>query len=211
DILFNYLNDSSSKKKICNQLNVPHDKKIILYAPTWEVGLFPFGNNEYRKFEKLCKFCESRNIVLILRQHPYIKVGKRKIKKIIKKYKMIYSFDVKKQPSVMELLAITDILITDLSSIATDFFLTKKPIIFMDVYRDYFRSTGAGKFIPLKYRAGEIINTEDELYNAIDITLKEGNRFEKEQKKALEIIHGNVDGKASERVAKVVEKTMREN
>ncbi|MFW6121218.1 MAG: CDP-glycerol glycerophosphotransferase family protein [Petrotogales bacterium] len=211
DKLLNYLKDDSSKKKICDKLDIPYNRKIILYAPTWEVELFPFGKGEYKGFEKLCKFCESKNVVLILRQHPYISGNKGEIKKILKKYNMVYSFSVDIQPRIMDLLAVADVLITDLSSIATDFFLTKKPIVFMDVYKDYFIKSGAGSFIPLEYRAGEIIKTEGGLYDAMRIILEKGNRFEKEQAKALKKIHGDVDGRASERVTEVIEKILEED
>jgi len=76
-----------------------------------------------------------------------------------------------KEPDTMKLLAITDILITDWSSIYTDYFFTKRPIIF---------------------------------YVSLRTVLAKGNRHKEEQERLLKIAHGNVDGKASERVAKVI-------
>jgi len=109
----------------------------------------------------------------------------------------------------MKLLAITDILITDWSSIYTDFFLTKRPIIFLEINKEYFTKIRGKPEVPPEYRAGEIVHNSEEFYEALEFVLKHGNRFEKEQEKLLKIIHGDVDGKASERVVKLIEELLK--
>jgi len=202
DTLHKYL--KATRETLLEEMGIKNGKKVILYAPTFDVGLWPWGD-PYKEFEKLCTFCKENDLILILRLHPYAKIRKKELKKIIKKYDNIYWLDMPKEPDIMKLLAISDMLITDWSSIYTDYFLAKRPIIYFEVDKDFY-TKGRGKpEIPPEYRAGEIVHNNEEFYNALKIVLEKGNRFKKEQEKLLEIIHGHVDGKASERVAKVIE------
>jgi len=202
DMLYNYL--ETPKEKLLQEIGIENNRKIILYAPTYDVGLWPWGD-VYVEFEKLCRFCNETKLVLILRLHPYAKIKKAKLKRIIKEYGNVYWLDMPKEPDTMKLLAIADILVTDWSSIYTDYFLTKRPIIYLEVNKEYFTKIRGAGDIPPEYRAGEIVHNNEEFYEALKTVLKEGNRFEKEQEKLLKIIHGKVDGKASERVLNVIE------
>jgi len=205
DFLYNYL--KMPKEKLLEEIGIKNGKKIILYAPTFDIGLWPWGD-AYKEFEKLCKFCMENNLILILRLHPLAKINKRKLKKLIEKYENVYWIDMSKEPDTMKSLAITDILITDWSSIYTDYFLTKRPIIYLEVNPEYFTKIRGKGGVPPEYRAGEIVHNNKEFYEALNIVLKEGNRHQKKQEELLKIIHGNVDGKASERVAKVIEELL---
>ena len=208
DTLHKYL--KLPKQKLARSVGIkkPHNK-IILYAPTAEIGLWPW-NDPYEEFEELCRFCKKNNLTLILRLHPYTykKVKKIRIKKIIENYDNVYWLDMPREPDTMKLLAIADILITDWSSIYTDYFLTGRPIIYLDVEKERFFSKKGKSEIPPEYRAGEIVHNSEEFYKALEFVLEHGNRFAEEQEKLLKIIHGNVDGKASERVTKVIEELL---
>ncbi len=203
DYLYDYL--KMPKEKLLEEIGIKNGRKIILYAPTFDIGLWPWGD-AYEEFEKLCKFCKENNLILILRLHPLAKVKKRKIKKIIKKYDNVCWLDMPKEPDTMKLLAITDILITDWSSIYTDYFLTKRPIIYIEINKDFFTRERGKPEVPPEYRAGEIVRNNEEFYEALKLVLKEGNRHKDKQEELLRIIHGNVDGKSTERVIEVIEK-----
>lgn len=202
DTLYKYL--KKPKEKLLKEVRIKNSRKIILYAPTYDVGLWPWGN-AYKEFEKLCKFCKENDLLLILRLHPYTKIKKRKIKRIIKKYENVYQLDMSIEPDTMKLLAIADILITSWSSIYTEYLLTKRPTIHLGVDEEYFTKTRGKSEVPPEYRSGEIACNNEEFYDALNIVLKEGNRFIEEQEKFLKIIHGDIDGKASERVIEVME------
>ena len=204
DRLYRYLR--MHKKNLLNDvgIKVKDGKKIILYAPTYDTGLWPWGD-PYGEFERLCKFCKENNLILILRLHPYAKVNRNKLRRIVKRYDNVYWLDMSEEPDTMKLLAIADILITDWSSIYTDYFLTKRPIIYLEVSPEFFTQKRGKPEIPPEYRAGEIVHNNEEFYKALEFVLEHGNRFAEEQEKLLKIIHGNVDGKASERVIRVIE------
>ena len=203
DTLNNYL--MKSRKKLLEELKIKYDdKKIVLYAPTFDVGLWPWGD-QYKGFEELCKFCKENNLILILRLHPLAKVNRMRIRKILKRYDNVYWMDMPTEPDTMKLLAIADILITDWSSIYTDFFLTRRPIVYLETEPDYYLKERGKSQVPPEFRAGEISKNNREFFQALRNILNKGNRYYGEQKKLFEIIYGKVDGKASERVVKVIQ------
>ena len=107
-------------------------------------------------------------------------------------------------PDVTELLIVTDVLITDWSSIAFDFMLTKKPIIYIDT-PDPFN----GKFwFKAEDRVGKIAKNERELIASIADALTNPKTFMKSYSKKLQsILHKAFtyrDGKSTERVVEII-------
>jgi len=205
DTLNNYL--MKSKESLLDELNIKDGKRIVLYAPTFDVGLWPW-EDQYKGFEELCKFCKENNLILILRLHPLAKVSKMRIRRILKRYDDVYWLDMSIEPDTMKLLAVADILITDWSSIYTDFFLTGRPIVYMETEPDYYLKERGKSQVPPEFRAGEVSKNDREFFQALRNILKKGNRYSGKQKKLFEIIYGRVDGKASERVAKVIQQVI---
>ena len=207
DTLFTHLQNDSIREKFYKKYDI--HGKITLYAPTWDCGLWGWGD-QYNQFERLCLFCKKNDLTLILRLHPLAKINRRNLSKIVDKYDVLW-LDMHKESETMKLLAVSDIVITDWSSISTDFLLTKRPIIFLEVNREYFTKTRGEPEVPPEYRAGEIVLDNEERYDALDIVLTKGNRFESKQDKCLSLLHGNVDGKASRRVLIIIEELLKNN
>jgi len=202
DLLYKYI--KMKKEKLLDELAIEKRKKIILYAPTYDIGLWPW-DDQYKEFEELCKYCQEKNLQLILRLHPYAKVNRNKIKKIVNSFNNIYWLDMVNEPDTMKLLAVSDILLTDWSSIYTDFLLTKRPIIHLETNTIFFTKERGKPEVPPSFRAGEITSNKKEFYQTLNLVLEKGNRYKKEQEKLLNIIHGRVDGNSSERIIKIIE------
>lgn len=200
DTLFTHLHDESIRDEFCKKYNIK--EKIILYAPTWDCGLWGWGD-QYNQFERLCSFCRKKDITLILRLHPLAKISRRKLRKIVNKYDVLW-LDMHKESGTMKLLAVSDIVITDWSSISTDFLLTKRPVIYLEANKEYFTKTRGEPEVPLECRAGEVVLNSEEFYAALEKVLAKGNRFEKKQKEFLKLLHGDVDGKSSARVVNII-------
>ena len=205
DTLYVYLQQNSIKDDFCKKYNI--NSKVLLYAPTWDRGLWGWSKT-YEDFEKLCIFCKKSGLTLILRLHPLTKINKQKLRKIVRKYSVLW-LDMDREPDTMKLLAVTDILITDWSSISIDFLLTKRTVIYLEVDKEYFTKTRGEPEVLPEYRTGEIVFNNDEFYEALNIVLEKGNRYEKEQEKVLVKMQGNVDGKSSERVVNVIEEAIK--
>jgi len=206
DFLYRYLN--IPRKYLLRELSIREGRKIILYAPTFDVGLWPWGD-EYKGFEELCRFCKERKLTLIIRLHPLAKVSKRKLRKIVKKYPNVHLYDMAKEPDTMKLLAVADILITAWSSIDNEFFLTERPIIYLEKDKEFFVERRGKMKIPIEYRAGEVVSNVEEFYKALERVLARGNAHKEKQRRLLKLLHGRVDGKATERVVQIIEDYLR--
>ena len=89
------------------------------------------------------------------------------------------------------------------------FSLTKRTVIYLELDKEYFTKTSGEPEVLPEYRIGEIVFNNDEFYEALNIVLEKGNRYEKEQEKVLVKMQGNVDGKSSARVVNVIEEAIK--
>lgn len=124
----------ASQEKLKEYLNehygVPADKKIVTYAPTWRDSLEKKNKSWEFDFEfslDLQKMKEALgdDYVIILRMHHLTKVN---FNAEIGDLDFVY--DLSEMGDVTPLLAASDILITDYSSIFFDFAVTKRDILF---------------------------------------------------------------------------------
>src|SRR5690606_28064040 len=115
-------------KTVKNKLHIPKNKKVILYAPTFRDNqtlqknkfYFDINLDMHKMKEKL-----GEDYVLLLRMHVIVK-NKIEIDETLQSF----VYDVSNYPDIQELLLITDILITDYSSVMFDFANTEKPMLF---------------------------------------------------------------------------------
>lgn len=128
DILF----DEEYKTKIINKMEtvIPNikGKKVILFAPTFRgsghhTAHYPFFKID---FQRLAKYCKDNNAIVLFKMHPFVK-NKLKIPNKFKKYFL----DISELREVNDLLFITDILISDYSSLIYEFAVFKKPMLFL--------------------------------------------------------------------------------
>jgi CDP-glycerol glycerophosphotransferase len=146
------------------QIDIPEDKKVMFYCPTWRNAKYkmPFMLDIARLKEKF-----GQDYVLLIRAH----VGKHDwIDADGKPFDINDDFviDVGQYPNISELYLASDIFITDYSSAVFDFALTKKPVIlFAYDLEDYKQNTG----FCIDYEnemPGPIVFNNDELIDAIE-------------------------------------------
>lgn len=162
DYLFNYT--PSDERSVREKLNLPEDKKVILYAPTWR-------DNEYHEVGKY-KFNLKMDLdqmrvqlgdeyIIILRLH-YLIADKLDLQEYND-----FVYDASNHSDIRELYIISDILITDYSSVFFDFGNLKRPIIFYAYDIDMYRDTLRGFYFdyengvpgPITTNTKELINT----------------------------------------------------
>ncbi len=123
DLFFDNMKKKQITNNFLNENQFLRDKKIILYAPTFRDGEIEHFNLNLN-LEEIYKELHQEYIFLI-KLHPAVR---NKIN-YLKQYSD-FIFDYSLYPNVNELLLITDILITDYSSIPFEFCLLNKPMIF---------------------------------------------------------------------------------
>ncbi|WML47808.1 CDP-glycerol glycerophosphotransferase family protein [Neobacillus sp. PS3-34] len=123
------------RKKICNRLSIPNGCKVVLYAPTFrnEGNLDVYKLDYSQILEKLKRKFGGEWLCLV-KLHPHL------ISKSIGLQENHQIKDVTKYDDIQELLSITDVLISDYSSLIFDFSITKRPcFLYVPDYLDYIK------------------------------------------------------------------------
>lgn len=202
DFLINYTDEDV--KRIKKELKIEDtNKKIILYAPTYrdnqhsvKVG---YTYETKVDFDKLREEL-SDNYIILFRAHWLVAQSFD-----FEKYKD-FVIDVSNYDDINELYIVSDMLITDYSSVFFDYANLKRPILFymydLKEYRDDIR----GFYLETNELPGKIIEEEKELIKEIKLIT---NQFEytNKYKKFNERFNYLDDGQASKRVVeKIFEK-----
>lgn len=134
DIFFR--NDHLIRREILDKLNIPCNSKIVLYAPTFrkDDSLEVYNLNYSLIMKKLnSKF--GGDWFFIVRLHPHL---------LSKSSQLAFGenvIDVTKYDDIQELLSISDILISDYSSVIFDFSLTRRPcFLYIPDVADYVKN-----------------------------------------------------------------------
>ena len=193
DYLYNY--NEECIEQIKESLKIPKDKKVILYAPTWRDNQHQTGVGYTYKIEvdfDLLKKELGEEYIILFRAHYFVTNSFD-----FEKYKG-FVYNVSEIDDINELYIISDILITDYSSVFFDFANLKRPIIFFMYDIEQYQNEVRGFYINLDELPGAIVSNEDELIEEI----KKAESFEYNQKYRLFNQKFNLldDGKASKRV-----------
>ncbi|MBQ0140050.1 MAG: CDP-glycerol glycerophosphotransferase family protein [Kurthia sp.] len=196
DVLTNHTPQQA--EKIRQSLNIPKDKKVILYAPTWRDDQF-FKKGKYRfefQFDlNKMKQQYGDDFVLVVRMH-YL---------VAENFDFAaydgFIIDASNYYDIADLYLISDVLITDYSSVFFDYASLNRPIIFymydLDDYRDRLR----GFYFDIESEApGKIVKTEDDLFVELTRATTEGHVDEAQFKRFAERFCSWEDGHATERV-----------
>ena len=191
DYYFENHNLEKLKEDFSKKFGINTNKKIILYAPTFREEK---KYNDVFNFLDLKKFNEvlGGDYVLALRLHPKIKDFYKENIESSEEY-----IDCSDYPSEQELMMLSDILITDYSSIMIEFGILNKPIIFFVYDLDNYLQTERGFYYDFKKTVpGKLVYDSDELINAI-----KNNDFDKDKIPSfIKTQFDVIDGKSSKRV-----------
>ena len=196
DTTKNLSKDKQKQKAILKSLNITNNKKNILYAPT-------FRDTDLNK-EKVSipieKLQELEDYNIIIRLHPQIRTKVEE--SIFNKTNFINGCNY---PDASELLTITDILITDYSSIFYEYLILNRPIIFYPYdYQEYINIRGGFYIDYQKELPGPICYSEEQLLNTITNIDTINNKYKTKRDKFNKKYNRLSDGKASERFVKAL-------
>lgn len=199
DFLYNYT--KQEEEKIKEKLGLQHNhKKIILYAPTYrgdshEAGV-GYVYQEEVNFEKLRQNL-GNDYIILFRPHYFIANSFN-----FEKYKG-FVYDVSNIDDINDLYIISDLLITDYSSVFFDYANLKRPMIFHMYDLEHYRDESNGFYIDLKELPGRITRTDNELIEEIQRISKEFT-YDEKYKKFNEKYNYLEDGQASKRVINTI-------
>ncbi|MEN1937222.1 CDP-glycerol glycerophosphotransferase family protein [Paenibacillus sp. 102] len=164
DYLYTH-NHSAYIKEVKKKLNLPLDKKVILYAPTWRDDQFDeTGKYTFDLQLDLSYLQENlgKDYIVLLRMHYLVMSDFH-----LSKYEQ-FAYDVSKHIDINELYLLADMLITDYSSVFFDYANLRKPIIFYTYDLASYRDKLRGFYFQFGEEApGPLVMTTEEVVAAV--------------------------------------------
>ncbi|MGW2343045.1 bifunctional glycosyltransferase/CDP-glycerol:glycerophosphate glycerophosphotransferase [Streptomyces sp. NPDC001661] len=151
-------------EEVRRRLGLPEGKRVVLYAPTWRDHL-AYGPGKYRLDFRVDLEDARRRLgddhILLVRRHPNVidpvpGAGDG------------FIWDVTDYSDMADLMLITDVMVTDYSSLMFDFANTGRPMLFFTYDLDHYRDTLRGFYFDFEQQApGPLLPTSEELVAAI--------------------------------------------
>lgn len=199
DYLFNYKKEDIDKIK--KLLKLPKDKKVILYAPTFRDNQHTSGvgytYNLGINFDKMQKEL-SKDYIILFRTHYFVSNSFD-----FSKYER-FIYDVSKYDDINDLYIISDLLITDYSSVFFDFANLKKPMIFYMYDLDDYKNNLRDFYFDLSILPGPIVKQENDLIKEIKNIDNYDELYHDKYIKFNKKFNYLDDGKSTERVVEVI-------
>ncbi|MFW9942041.1 MAG: CDP-glycerol glycerophosphotransferase family protein [Candidatus Thorarchaeota archaeon] len=193
DILVNYATETYFEIK--RSLNIEKNNEVLLYAPT---------QRRYERkspldesfFKKLDTFLINENKVMLFKPHP----NSEKIN--LDRYTNIKSVEPKFD--IMDLLVISDLLITDYSSVFFDFLITKRPIIFFAYDLEEYKMKRGLYFDYETFVPGPIVKTGDELLLKLKTLSQWTKDFEVKRNIVVDTYTKYSDGNSNKKIIEIL-------
>ena len=182
--------------KLYKLLPQAKEKKIILFAPTFRGRVAHATSPDC--FD-VAAFCEafSDEYLLLFKHHPNVKVRPE----IPKEYSE-FAFDFTDSMAIDELLCVSDICISDYSSLVFEYSLFERPMIFFAYDLDEYFDWRGFYYDYFELAPGPICKTNEEM---IDYIRHIDERFERDKVVAFrEKFMASCDGHATERIKDIV-------
>lgn len=196
DRLFHYT--EQDVQDIRNKIGIPDGKKVILYAPTYRDNVRTRQGSGYiydphLDFQRLRQELGD-DYVILFRAHYFIAnhFDFHKFRGFV--------YDVTDKEDIEDLYIISDLLITDYSSVLYDYANLGRPMVFymydLPDYRDEIR----GFYLSLDEFPGEIARTAEELIHAIREPKDVSEKYKTFQKKFNPLDDGEAAKRVTERI-----------
>lgn len=163
DVLINH--DDSYASQIKEKLGIDKNKKVVLYAPTWRDNEYVRSDYYTAKLHLDLNEMEKRfgdKAVLLIRTH-YLIANNLDLKE------NSFAFDVSDYQDINDLYIVSDLLITDYSSVFFDYANLKKPMIFYAYDLEEYAGEIRGFYFDYTKEApGPILTKEEQVYDEIN-------------------------------------------
>ncbi|MCR5324648.1 MAG: bifunctional glycosyltransferase family 2 protein/CDP-glycerol:glycerophosphate glycerophosphotransferase [Lachnospiraceae bacterium] len=189
-------------EELREKLGIPKYKKTILYAPTWRDDEY-YGKGKYKFELKLDLEAMRKELsdeyVVLLRTHYFIAdaldlTGLEG-----------FAFNFSKYNDITDLYLISDIIITDYSSVFFDYSNLKRPMLFYTYDLEKYRDVLRGFYIDIEEELpGPLLFTTEEVIDAIKNIDAVNAKYADKYAVFYERYCGWEDGHAAENVAKKV-------
>jgi CDP-glycerol glycerophosphotransferase len=187
----------SQIKSLKAKLMLPSDKKILLYAPTWRDDQKQEGKGFIYQppinFEYLKQRLENEYIILF-RAHNLISNSFD--------FDRLGGFvrDVSKVDDINELYAVSDVLMTDYSSVFFDYGNLQRPMIFYMYDIEHYTQGLRGFYLDLRDLPGDVVKTKEEVADILSRLPAYAKKYNIKLRKFHDTFNPLDDGSATARV-----------
>jgi len=200
DVLFDGISTKQEElfcdMKVYNMIK-SKEKIVIVYAPTFRT----YGFNDFPiDFNTFNKFLEKINAIFIIKLHNQIYAD-------LNHYIFETASDCKniilhnRDNDIYPVLNKTDLLISDYSSIAYDFLILNKPMLFFTYDKQrYVKTRGEFSFDYDEFTPGMQVETQNELENEIYNIFNGIDSYKDKRLKLLNYYYDFIDNKSSQRI-----------
>lgn len=209
-----FKSNNKNQNKLIENLSLNNYNNVFLWMPTFRLSKNKDLSEDYfdsktglpilyqeKEIEQFNEILKQQNSICIFKVHHLqakLNVFKRKYSNII-----IFNDEMLEKLGLQlyEFIKLTTCLITDYSSISTDYMLLNHPIIFtMDDYEEYRNSRGFSIDDPSQYFAGYHVYDKRQLISAVQEVAEGKDVYLEQRKEILPILHSHIDGNASLRI-----------
>lgn len=197
--------DSDTKSRISaikNSLGIKENEKILLYAPTFrkDEGL-QYYNVQYDFLQEKLQQKYGENWKILVRLHPHLL---NHSKELLGQSPVI---DVTRYDDIQELLLISDMLLTDYSSLMFDYAPSLRPCLLYTPDLESYQQQDRQLYFQIGELPFPICRTNEEIMHTIN-TLCETD-YQQHISSFMQEVGSFEDGHASERVIKRIEQWMK--
>ncbi len=186
----------TDKDELRRRLGIPENKKVILFAPTWRG-----------------QYVARNTVPETLGYHQYLTDNlHEEYFVLVKFHTMVYPFlndealavSAPRDVDTNELLAITDVLVTDYSGIFFDFLITGNPVIFFTPDREAYSQEKTGFYLDIQRLPGPICDRIEDVVDCVQRVDAVRNRYAERYEEFRSRFVSADDGRACERVVDLV-------
>ncbi len=202
DELVNNKNNQKLQDELKEKIVGKKSGKVILYAPTWRDDYF-IKKGSYKFYmpfnlEKIVN-CLDQDDTLIIRPH-YLVGDTIDIKGYEDRVKICID------ENINELYLISDLLITDYSSVMFDFAILQRPMLFYPYDMAHYKEKLRGFYLDYNEVPGPIAEDEEQLYEFIRNFVSQGqfSGYESKKEQFEQLFCNWENGEASRKITKLI-------
>jgi len=201
DIFFDEAYKREIRAKIFSTYPMLKDKKVILFAPTFRGSSKKEGNYPHYRFDYK-KIFESfgDEYRIIIKHHPHVNN-----KPVIEDEYKDRVIDLSKNEELNELLFVTDILITDYSSVIFEAALLDIPMLFYAFDLDEYISRRGFYCEYISFIPGKLVENMDEIIDALMVGDFEADKIIEFKQDFFD----DLDGKSGKRASEFIKRLMK--
>lgn len=196
DVFFDKDFIAQAKEKLYQVMPQSRGKKVILYAPTFR-GRVANGKAPTEMDIPMFKEKLGEDYVLVIKHHPLVRKPP-----VVPEECQNFAMDVTKLMDIEDLLCVSDICISDYSSLVFEYSLFERPMIFFAYDRDEYDDWRGFYYNYDEMTPGPICMTNEEM---LDYILHLDTRFDKQQIIDFKYkFMRSCDGHATDRILKLI-------